>query len=401
MDYQTERSGVLSELSLFSGYGGFSLGLRLAGLAVRTIGYVEINPFCQQLLRARIRDGFLDWAPIIKDIRSADFRPMAGLVDVLSSGFPCQPHSQAGKRRGSADDRNLWPDTLNVITQVRPKWVLLENVRGLLSSTADGDMESGESELGDVTTGTPGYAATIVGQLADAGYDCEWGIVSAADVGAPHQRERWWCIGVADSDSNRARERHNSHAERGYPGEIPEGRDSQGTQDEGTHIDISSATGGGDLVNTESEWPGGVRDEGDEEGTRHRYVVPGVSGRVHNGELGDSTGSGLEGVGANSHQEGWQESHGQVGLSSRTIPIWPPSPSDAHAWERVIRERPDLAPALTKEAQPSIRGMVNGSADRLDRPSANDRVNRLKALGNGIVPQSLAEFLRRVLVWEA
>ena len=141
------------------------------------------------------------------------------------------------------------------------------------------------------------------------------------------------------------------------------------------------------MVNTESEWAGGVRDESDEEGPRHRYVVPGVSGRVHNGELGDSTGSGLEGVGANSHQEGWQESHGQVGLSSRTIPAWPPSPSDAHAWERVIRERPELAPALRKKAEQQICGMDNGRSHRVDE---------LKALGNGIVPAVVAEFLRRV-----
>jgi DNA (cytosine-5)-methyltransferase 1 len=338
---------MLNELSLFSGYGGFSLGLRLAGLNIRTVGYVEIDPYCQELLRGRIRDRFLDWAPIITNIRAADFRPMAGMVDIITAGFPCQPHSVAGLQRGANDERNLWPDTLRVIREVGPRYVLLENVPGLLSASSDG--------------GRPAYGGTVVGELASLGYSVHWQTIGADDVGAPHRRKRWWCIAVADSegefsqrvkpegsgcrepqeavgnrsgdgqladsDSNRARERHNSHAERGYPGEIPEGRDSQGTQDEGTHTDISSATGGEDM--------------------------------------GD-------------------------------IPIWPPSPSDAHAWERVIRERPDLAPALSKEAESQFRGMVNGSSDRLDRPPANDRVNRLKVLGNGIVPQALAEFLRRV-----
>jgi len=197
----TEKA-TLTELSLFTGFGGFSLGLRLAGLKTRTIGYVEIEPYCQELLRARIRDGLLDWAPIIRDVRSADFRPMAGMVDIITAGFPCQPHSKAGLRKGEQDERNLWPDTLRVIRETKPRYALLENVPGLLSSTGNSDMESTGSALGDVTIGTPGYAATIVGQLAEIGYDCEWHIVSAEDAGAPHLRERWWCFAhkVADSE---------------------------------------------------------------------------------------------------------------------------------------------------------------------------------------------------------
>jgi len=91
------------------------MGLRLAGLDVRTVGYVEIDEYCQQLIQARIRDGFLDWAPIIRDIKTTDFRPMAGLVDIVTAGFPCQPHSVAGQRRGEADERNLWVDRLRAL----------------------------------------------------------------------------------------------------------------------------------------------------------------------------------------------------------------------------------------------------------------------------------------------
>ena len=185
---------MLNELSLFTGYGGFSLGLRLAGIETRCVGYVEKEPYCQELLRARIRDGFLDWAPIITNVRGADFRPMAGVVDAITAGFPCPPFSHAGKRRGEQDERNLWPDTLRVIRETKPRYILLENVPGLLSSTGNSDMESTGSVLGDVTIGTPGYAATIVGQLAEIGYDAEWRVVSAEDAGAPHKRERWWCL---------------------------------------------------------------------------------------------------------------------------------------------------------------------------------------------------------------
>ena len=169
---------MLNELSLFSGYSGMTLGLRLAGLEVRTVGYCEIEPYCQELLRRRIRDGFLSWAPIITDVTSADFRPMAGLVDIITSSFPCQPFSNAGKQAGKQDKRNLWPDTLRVLREVGSRYLLLENVRGLVD-------------------GNNPYSAEIVGGLSEAGYDAVWGLCSAADAGAPHLRSRWWLLAHA------------------------------------------------------------------------------------------------------------------------------------------------------------------------------------------------------------
>ena len=172
----------LRHLSLFTGFGGFELGLRAARIPFKTIGYVEIDRYCQRIIRARVSDGILDWAPILTDVRAADFRPMAGLVDIITAGFPCQPHSIAGLRRADGDDRDLWQDTLRAIGEVGPRCVLLENVPGIT---------------------TNGYAGTVVGQLANHGYDCCWGIVSAADAGAPHLRERWWCFATA-ADTDRA-----------------------------------------------------------------------------------------------------------------------------------------------------------------------------------------------------
>jgi len=168
----------MNELSLFSGYGGFSMGLRLAGLDVRTVGYVEIDEYCQQLIQARIRDGLLDYAPILRDIRVADFRPMAGLVDIITAGFPCQPYSVAGQRRGEADERNLWPDTLRVIREVGPRVVLLENSSNLLHSP---------------------YWGTILSGLADCGLDGMWEVITACAVGAPHTRERVFLLAYTNS----------------------------------------------------------------------------------------------------------------------------------------------------------------------------------------------------------
>ena len=168
----------MNALSLFSGYGGFSLGLRLAGIKTRTVGYLEIDGYCQKILQQRMKDGLLDDAPIWADIRSFDGTQYRGLVDLVTAGFPCQPHSNAGLRKGTDDDRNLWPDTLRIIGEVGPSLVILENVPGILVGSE----------------GRPPYGGTVVGELAEVGYMSEWRVISAADAGAPHLRNRWWLL---------------------------------------------------------------------------------------------------------------------------------------------------------------------------------------------------------------
>ena len=174
----------MNVLSLFTGYEGFGLGLKLAGVDTQHVGYVEIDPYAQQLIQQRIEDGHLDWAPIITDIKTADFRPMAGLVDLITAGFPCQPHSTAGRRLGEADSRDLWPDTLATIGTVAPAYVLLENVPGLLFG-------NGEREP---------YGGKVVGELSDIGYDAQWQLIPASAAGAPHLRWRWWCLAHTKSN---------------------------------------------------------------------------------------------------------------------------------------------------------------------------------------------------------
>jgi len=102
----TNGMDILTELSLYTGYGGFSLGLRLAGLPVKAVCYVEIDRYRQKLIQARIKDGYLDDAPIWDDAKTFNGREWRGVVDIITGGFPCQPHSVAGQRRGEADERN-------------------------------------------------------------------------------------------------------------------------------------------------------------------------------------------------------------------------------------------------------------------------------------------------------
>jgi len=166
----------LRYLSLFTGAGGGDLAMQhLVGM--ECVGYVEIEDYCQRVIAQRIKDGVLDNAPIFTDIRafidSGCAELYRGVADVAIGGFPCQPFSVAGKRRGEQDDRNLWPATIGVIQLVRPRYAFLENVPGLLSS---------------------GYFTRVLGDLAESGYNARWKVISAAELGAPHKRDRLWIV---------------------------------------------------------------------------------------------------------------------------------------------------------------------------------------------------------------
>lgn len=160
------------ELALFAGAGGGLLATHCL-LGWRTVCTVEIEPYRREILLRRQRDGVLDLFPIWDDVRTFDGRPWRGKVDVVTAGFPCQPWSTAGKRQGEADKRNLWPDTMRIIREVGPHYVLLENVPGLLAHE---------------------YFGTILGQLAEGGYDCRWDCIPASSIGAEHQRDRLWIV---------------------------------------------------------------------------------------------------------------------------------------------------------------------------------------------------------------
>lgn len=182
----------MRELSLFTGAGGGVLGTRQI-LGWKAIGYVEKDQYCQRVIAKHIREGRLDEAPIFGDIRNFLREGFAeqyqGVADVISAGFPCQPFSHAGKRMGKIDDRNLWPETMECIRIIRPRHAILENVVGLLRS---------------------GYFGDILGDLVQSGYDCRWRILSAAELGAPHKRDRLWIVAtdnrheeVADTEGQR------------------------------------------------------------------------------------------------------------------------------------------------------------------------------------------------------
>jgi len=158
--------------SLFSGIGGFDLAATWMGW--ENVFECEKNVFCRRVLQY-----FWPGAELYEDIREFKGEKFKGKIDVLSGGFPCQPFSTSGKRRGTADDRYLWPEMYRVIGEVRPRWVVGENVHGLLSWKRGLVFDKVQADL------------------EAAGYETRPFVLPAAGVGAPHRRDRVWIVAYA------------------------------------------------------------------------------------------------------------------------------------------------------------------------------------------------------------
>lgn len=167
----------MKAVSLFSGIGGIDIGLAAAGFDI--VAQVEIDGYCQQVLRKHSRQWWPN-AVIHDDAREFGADSIGrSSIDILAGGFPCQPFSTAGVQLGRKDPRNMWPETRRIIGEIQPRAVLLENVAGLITRTGD----------------TPGYVGTVLADLSEMGYVGAWGVISAADAGASHRRERIWIVG--------------------------------------------------------------------------------------------------------------------------------------------------------------------------------------------------------------
>ena len=167
---------MLNGLDLFSGYGGITMGLKEW---VRPIAYCEIERYSQGILLSRMLDGTLPTAPIWDDVVTFDGRPFKGHVDIIFGGFPCQNISCAGNGEGLGGERSrLFFEIVRIAQECRPKFIFLENVPAIRT-------RGGE----------------VVGkELARIGYDCRWTVVSAAEIGAPHLRKRWFLLAHSKSE---------------------------------------------------------------------------------------------------------------------------------------------------------------------------------------------------------
>lgn len=172
----------LRELALFAGAGGGILGGKLLGW--RTVCAVEYNAYARSVLLARQNDGTLAPFPIWDDVQTFDGKPWRGIIDVVSGGFPCQDISSAGKGAGITGERSsMWKHMARIIGEVRPRYAFMENSPMLTSRGLD----------------------VVLGDLAEMGYDANWGGISAGDFGANHERKRIWIVATDANLSQRKR----------------------------------------------------------------------------------------------------------------------------------------------------------------------------------------------------
>jgi len=169
----------LNGLALCAGYGGLELAIERVFPTYRTVCYVEGEAFAVQHLVKKMEEGRLDHAPIWSNVRTFDGEPWRGKVDFISGGFPCQPYSSAGKQLAHQDPRDLWPDFVRIVGEVRPSFLFFENVPGIVKWRLN----------------------EIVLDLDKLGYHASWCVVAASEVGALHRRKRWFLMGVKHDDS--------------------------------------------------------------------------------------------------------------------------------------------------------------------------------------------------------
>ncbi len=361
-------------ISLCTGGGGLDLGVELANPAARAVCLVEREAFAVATLVEAMEIGLLAPAPVWSDVRSFDGRRWRGLVDGVVGGIPCQPHSLAGRRLGRDDPRDLWGAARRIVVQSGAWWVLIENVPGMLSS---------------------GGAERVWRDLGRLGFEREIGLFSAAEVGASHERQRLFILGVAD------RERVG-RITRGRP--LEAGHWSAEFDATDGHSLLADTDGAGSSL-----WPVragdrgaecaaavGIRrdDLGDADGERQpqprRDLAEGGgwTGDAGGGPMGDVQHCGREGREPN---RGWA---GTTLSPDCGLPLSPPGPGDADGWRAVVERFPDFAPA----AESWLRRVADGLARGLDRDVARTldavRADRLRLLGNGVHPLAAAYAFR-------
>jgi DNA (cytosine-5)-methyltransferase 1 len=217
----------LNELHLFAGAGGGILGGMLCGHT--TVCAVEIEPYCRKVLLQRQRDGILPKFPIWDDVRTFDGKPWRGKVDIVCGGFPCQDISCAGKGAGIEGSRSsMWKHMARIIGEVRPRYAFVENSPMLVGRG-----------LG-----------TVLADLAEMGYDAEWGIVGAHHVSAPHRRDRIWIVAT---DSNLCRCDDGSYPERQHEANNAEVRQAKEDQQSGSIWQHWTSSHGCDVANATSQ----------------------------------------------------------------------------------------------------------------------------------------------------
>jgi DNA (cytosine-5)-methyltransferase 1 len=311
----------LKLLDLFSGIGGFSLGLESTGY-FQTIAFVEKDKFCRQVLQKNFNN-----IPIEEDIRNV--RGSNYAADVITGGFPCQPFSVAGKRKGTADDRYLWDETIRVVAECKARWFIGENVEGLIN------INNG-MVLRQVQT-----------DLEEQGFQVQCIVIPASGIGAWHQRKRVWI--VAYSDSNR-------HSNKIRGSSTKEERISQEHRQD--HNTTRKSSGASSVWDSNNKYVSNTNDKGLQR-FNSEQIAPKQKLRFTSNKNDEnvwhSESTGLQSC---SNRQGKGEFWGTSTPREQCQRTW---------WQ----------------IESGICGIPHGLSTTMDK----NRSNRIKALGNSIVPQ--------------
>ena len=399
------RCHALRYLSLCTGGGGLDLGVELAIPGARPVCLVEREAFAAAHLVAAIEDGLMAPAPVWSDARTFDGRPWRGLVDGLVGGIPCQPHSAAGQKLGSQDERDLWSPARRIIVQSRVWFVLIENVSGML--TPPKSKEGADEIAGGLMSG----GERVWRDLQRLGFLVEGGLFTAEEVGAPHERARLFILAISDQRagdfdrfavSNACRGGHARRAQE------PERGPGRRTAAEWNCAELAN----GDIEGLETAGrPAGPNRSGQPaDGGQCLADGTGLDGRLHArpGQPGQSApDAGRDGAAVGDAdgkaQPARRREPGEPGWRGRLpgercggIPLFPPGPADRDGWAAIARTAPELEPAVCRVA--------DGLATELDHTGVDGgigpfvgRVDRLRLLGNGVVPLAAGYAVRTLL----
>jgi DNA (cytosine-5)-methyltransferase 1 len=368
----------VTHISLCAGYGGIDLGLKRAIPSLRTVAFSEIEAFACANLVAKMEAGCLDPAPIWTDVKTFPWAEFHGKVDILSGGYPCQPFSAAGKRLGKDDPRHLWPWIADGISILQPALCFFENVEGHIS-------------LG---------LSTVVSDLEGLGYKVAFGLFSAAEVGAPHQRKRIFVL------AHRIGERGLVPHQWRVSGQQMPVRDGQtrGTFladsiKSGSQGCAAEQTNAGGLQRTigrgcNNLWPSrpGQPQHGWEpprvvvNSTRNKSQRSPAQRAKHEGLGGELCSASTSSKGVLGDPDCRGQSLGiDTGCGGQTI----------------AGGQGNLEPSKRWQTEPALGGNAHGPASRLDYAklcvSGDNRTDELRLLGNGVVPATAERAFRTLI----
>jgi DNA (cytosine-5)-methyltransferase 1 len=316
----------MNGLALCAGNGGIELGLRMAFPASRAVCYVERDVYNASLLVKHMQQGNLEQAVIWDDVTTFSGREWQGKISWISAGFPCQPWSVAGNKKGTDDHRWIWPDIARIIGEVRPDYVFIENVRGILA----------------------GGIQHVSKDLSSFGFNAEWQTLSASETGSPHKRERVFIFAYrpgAEKLKGIGKLAHDQF--KGLPQPKRELRVFPFTDEK-----------------------------------RLDYLAQGSSAVLDCPDVCDTQSKRLQRLNPVEWHvpEGWENEDGHS-TGSGGVQLWPPVP-DSEDWLEVWQKYPEYFPAI----EPDFCRVVDGTSYRVDL----SRCDSIRSVGNGVLPVQVA-----------